>query len=173
MTKKVFILLLSALMGVAQAQTSMTVPYGSFEQWTSHPGYDISAVFLTMPMYNSFSTPTGWDYLSYPVNESLSLGFQTIAVNTMLPLIVASQETGAVPDGNSAVKLQTFMLTDIINSTVYSLASGLIDTALANTVYPQYPLHRSGGYRPFYPDYDQPDVEYGQRGDDAGLAGGD
>lgn len=136
MTKKVFILLLSALMGVAQAQTSMTVPYGSFEQWTSHPGYDISAVFLTMPMYNSFSTPTGWDYLSYPVNESLSLGFQTIAVNTMLPLIVASQETGAVPDGNSAVKIQTFMLTDIINSTVYSLASGLIDTALANTVYP-------------------------------------
>lgn len=136
MTKKVFILLLSVLMGVAQAQTSMTVPHGSFEQWTSHPGYDISAAFLTMPMYNSFSTPTGWDYLSYPVNESLSLGFQTIAVNTTLPLIVASQETGAVPDSNSAVKLQTFMLTDIINSMVYSLASGLIDTTLANTVYP-------------------------------------
>ena len=114
----------------------MSVPNGSFEQWTSHPGYSVTALFVPVQVYNAFSTPTGWDYLSYPVNETYSMMGFNVNVNTDLPLIVASQDTGAVPDGSSAVKLQTFMLSDIVSSTVYSMASGSLDTTLTNTVYP-------------------------------------
>lgn len=137
MAKKAFLLVLSALMwqGFAAAQTSMTVPYGSFEQWTSHSGYSVTAGFIPISVYGSYSTPTGWDYLTYPVNESFSMGV-TINVNTDLPLIVASQESGTVPAGSSAVKLQSFMLSDIINSTVYSLAAGSLDSSLTGEVFP-------------------------------------
>ena len=138
MAKKVFILLLSALLaqGMAGAQTSMTVPHGSFEQWTTHPGYNISSLFLTLPVYESFSVPTGWDYLTYPVNETFSMGFQNVTVNTSLPLIKAMQDTAAVPDSSTAVKLQTFMLSDIIGPAVYLLVSGSLDSTLTATVYP-------------------------------------
>ena len=134
MKKSLYILFLLALLahGFVGAQVSMTVPHGSFEQWTSHSGYSVTVVFIPMSVYSSYSTPTGWDYLSYPVNESVS----GITINTNLPLIKASQETGAVPDSNSAVKLQTFMLSDIISSTVYSMAAGSIDTMLTNMVFP-------------------------------------
>jgi hypothetical protein len=136
MTKKAIVFVVAALLAqcFVCAQTNMTVPYGSFEQWTTHSGYSTSG-FLPIMVYGSYSTPTGWDYLTYPVNESFSMGV-TITVNTDLPLIKASQESGGVPDGNSAVKLQTFMLSDIISSTVYNVAASSIDPQLVNEVYP-------------------------------------
>ena len=138
MIKKVICLFLSVLMlhGVTSAQLSMSVPHGSFEQWTPHDGYSVTALIFQISVYSSFSTPTGWDYLSYPVNESMSVYGMDININTDLPLIKASQETGAVPDSSSAVKLQTFMLSDIISSTVYSMAASSIDTMLTNMVFP-------------------------------------
>lgn len=138
MVKKVFALVFSVLLaqGFVGAQYSMQVPYGSFEQWTSHSGYSVTALFIPVSVYSSFSTPTGWDYLSYPVNETVTVLGSNININTNLPLIKASQETGTVPNGSSAVKLQTFMLSDIISSTVYSVASGSIDTMLTNMVFP-------------------------------------
>lgn len=132
-------MLLSALMayGVANAQSSsMAVPSGSFEQWDSHSGYSVTVIIMPVSVYGSFSTPTGWDYLTYPVNESVSLMGMNININTNLPLVKASQVSDSVPDGGSAVKLQTFMLSDIISSTVYSVAASSIDTMLTNTVYP-------------------------------------
>jgi hypothetical protein len=138
MRNKAFIFMVAALMaqGFAYGQTSteMAVPYGSFEQWTSHSGYSVTG-FIPLTVYSSYTTPTGWDYLTYPVNESFSIGI-TITVNTNLPLIKASKETGSVPNGSSAVKLQTFKLSDIISSTVYSLASGSIDPELTSEVFP-------------------------------------
>lgn len=139
MAKKSFILFLSVLLayGFSNAQSnSMAVPSGSFEQWTSHPGYSVTVIIMPVSVYGSFSTPTGWDYLTYPVNESVSLMGMNININTNLPLVKASQLTGSVPDGSSAVKLETFMLSDIISSTVYSVAASSIDTMLTNTVYP-------------------------------------
>lgn len=136
--KKILILFFLSLLshGIVNAQLQMQVPFGSFEQWTSHPGYSINAVVINLPMYDSYSTPTGWNYLSYPVNESINMGFMNITVNTDVPLIVASQETGNVPDGSSAVQLQTFMINEIIDPTVLSMASSYIDTSLTNTIIP-------------------------------------
>ena len=118
------------------AQVSMPVPFGSFEQWTTHQGYSVNAMVVNLPVYDSYTTPTGWNYLSYPVNETVSMGFFNININTNIPLIVASQETGNVPNGNSAAKLETFMIDDIIDPTVLSMASSYIDSSLANTVIP-------------------------------------
>ena len=127
---------IAVMAGSANAQTSMTVPHGSFEQWTSHLGYNVSALGMSLPVYNSYSTPTGWDYLAYPVNEAIPVFGTTITVNTSIPLIVASQETGSVPDSNKAVKLETFMLSDIVTGLVYTLAAPNLDTMLTQTIFP-------------------------------------
>ena len=138
MMKKFFLLAFSvALMSFsASAQTRMAVPRGSFEQWTTNPGYNISLFGMSLPIFSNFTTPTGWDYLTYPVNESLSTPLGNISINTSLPLIVASQETTSVPDSSYAVKLQTFMLEDIINPNIYSLVESNLDTMLTQTVFP-------------------------------------
>lgn len=138
MAKKAFIIVLAALMwqGVASAQTSMAVPYGSFEEWTSHSGYSFVAGFVPISMYGDYSTPTGWNYLSYPVDTTASIMGLNVTINTNLPLIKVSQETGSVPAGNKAVKLQSFKFEDIVSSTIYTLASAVLDTSLTNMVIP-------------------------------------
>lgn len=126
----------SSVFNSASAQVQIPVPYGSFEQWTTHPGYSINAMITTLQMYDSYTTPTGWGYLAYPVNQTISMGFFNISINTSVPLIVASQETSNVPDGNKAVKLETFMIDDILDPTILSLAADYLDTTMINTVIP-------------------------------------
>lgn len=132
----VFVLGLALFGGAPQAQHPMSLPNGSFEQWTSHQGYSVTALFVPIQVYGSYSTPSLWDYPQYPVDETVSMFGLNINVNTMVPVIKASPETASVPDGGSAVRLQTFMLEDIVNSTVLSMASGSIDTSLVNEVIP-------------------------------------
>lgn len=117
-------------------QSTMPVPNGGFENWDQHSGYGVTVLFFQLPVYSNFSTPTDWNYMSYPVNETLSYSGMSLNVNTDIPLILASQETSSVAEGSSALKLQTFMLSDIISSTVYSLAQSSIDTSLTNMVVP-------------------------------------
>ncbi len=138
MMKKTITLCLALLLlqGIGFSQTSMAVPHGSFEQWTSHSGYNVSFLGMSLPVYSNYSTPTGWDYLAYPVNETFSALGNNITVNTTIPLIKVSQETGSVPDSNSAVKLQTFMLNEIVTGLVYTLAAPNLDTMLTQTVFP-------------------------------------
>ena len=126
----------ASLQGTLSAQTTMAIPNGSFEQWTSHSGYSVSALFLSVPVYDTFSTPSVWNYPSYPVNETVSLMGFSVNINTNVPLIRSFRETGAVPAGSKAVKLQTFMLDDIVNQTVLSLAGDNIDTSITQRVIP-------------------------------------
>lgn len=122
--------------GFLRAQIPMPLTNGSFEQWTSHPGYSVSVIGFTLPVYDTFSTPSVWDYMSYPVNQAVSFYGFTINVNTSVPLVKATRATGQVPDGSTAVQLQTFMLEDIIDPTMLSLASGSIDPSLVQMVIP-------------------------------------
>lgn len=138
MKKSLFLSLLATLWwgGTLQAQAPMPIPNGSFEQWTSHPGYSVTVLFVPISVYNAYSTPSVWGYPSYPVNQTVSYMGMNVNVNTSVPLVKASEETGGAPDGNKAVKLQTFMLEDIVNPTVLNLASGSIDPSLTQQIVP-------------------------------------
>ena len=135
-TITLFFLSVALMGGLLRAQAPMAIPNGSFEQWDSHSGYSVTVLFMPVAVYDTFSTPSVWDYPSYPVNQTVTFYGMNVNINTSIPLIKASREAGSVPDGDKAVKLQTFMLEDIINPTVLSLAGDNIDTSISQQVIP-------------------------------------
>ena len=129
--------MLLSLNSTAQTQDStITIPNPSFEEWSTGSGYSVTVIFFPLSVYSSYPYPTGWDYPTYPVNESITYSGINVNVNTDLPLLKVSNETSGVPEGGHALKLQSFMLSDIISSTVYSLASSSLDPMLTTTVFP-------------------------------------
>lgn len=138
MNKKSFLLVCTLLLMLsgAKSQTSMRVPYGSFEQWTTHPGYSISVFFFTQSIYSPYSTPNGWDCLTYPINESIDLFGSPLVINTNLPLVKASYDSVSVPDSNKAVRLESFMMEDIIDPNIYTIFAPSLDSMLTNMVFP-------------------------------------
>lgn len=129
---KRFILLLLPLFFLLSLKTtgqnSIPLTNSGFENWSTGNGYSASVGgFISLPVYDSYTYPTGWNYPTYPVNESVTYFGMSVNVNTDLPLLKIANETNGVPEGSHAVKLQSFMLSDIINSTVYSLASSNLD----------------------------------------------
>lgn len=138
MAKRISLLVtaLWLLAATAGAQTSMRLPSGNFEQWSTHPAYSVNAGFMSLNLYNSFSYPTGWNFLGYPINESFSFLGNNVTVNTTLPILKVSQETSAVPDSNYAVKLQSFMLSDVVESLPYVLIASSLDSTLTSMVFP-------------------------------------
>ena len=137
MKKSIILFFLSLVLTSLRAQVPMAIPNGSFEQWSDHDGYSLT--FYSVPImtvYEAYSTPSMWDYPSYPVNMPVPMMGFTFDINTDIPLIKASQETGSVPDSNKAVKLQTFMLEDIVAPALLTLASDFFDTSLIQQVIP-------------------------------------
>lgn len=120
----------------SRAQSALTVPYGSFEQWDTQSGYNVSFFGTSLPIFGSYFTPTGWYYPAYPVNETFSFFGMTVSVNTSIPMILTEESTVGVPSGSKAAKLESFMLEDIIEATAYTLMSPSIDTILTQTVFP-------------------------------------
>ena len=122
---------------MAQTQDStIAIPNPSFEQWSTGNGYSVTVLIFPLQVFSSYTYPTGWDYPTYPVNESITYSGINVNVNTNLPLLKVSNETSDAPDGGHALKLQSFMLSDIISSTVYNLASSSLDPMLTTTVFP-------------------------------------
>ena len=137
MKKNIYLLILLAFFALpCKAQTPMAVPHGSFEQWDSHSGYSISFMMASIPIFDSYATPTGWNYLSYPVNESISVFGNNVSISTSIPLILAEETTTAVPAGNKAAKLESFMLSDVVSPAAYAMMSSNLDSTLTQTVFP-------------------------------------
>lgn len=121
----------------SQAQDStIAIPNPSFEQWSTGSGYSVTVVFIPLSVYSSYPYPTGWNYPTYPVNENITYNGMNVNVNTNLPLLKVSNVTSDAVDGSHALKMQSFMLSDIINSIVYNLASSSLDPTLTSTVFP-------------------------------------
>ncbi len=118
------------------AQTNIPLPNSSFENWSNGSGYSVTVLFFPLQVYSSYTYPTNWSYPSYPVNESITYNGINVNVNTNLPLLKVSNETSSVAEGSHALKMQTFMLSDIISSTVYNLAASNIDPQLTSMVIP-------------------------------------
>lgn len=140
--KRYSLLLLSlffllSLKSVGQNEsTIIPLTNSGFENWSSGNGYSVTVLFFPLAVYDSYTYPTGWNYPTYPVDETISYSGMNVNVNTDLPLLKVSNETSGVPEGSHAVKLQSFMLSDIISSTVYGLASSSLDESLTTTVFP-------------------------------------
>lgn len=121
----------------AQVQDStIAIPNPSFEQWSTGNGYSVTVLFIPLTVYSNYPYPTGWDYPTYPVNETITYSGMNVNVNTNLPLLKVSNETSGAVDGSHALKMQSFMLSDILNSTVYNLASSSLDPMLTSMVFP-------------------------------------
>ncbi len=128
--------LLISLRSTAQTQDSLiAIPNGSFENWSNGSGYSVSVLFFSLPVYNNYTYPTDWNFPTYPVNQSITYSGINVNVNTDLPLIKLSNENSGAVDGSHALKMQSFMLSDIIGSTVYSLASSSLDPMMTNSVF--------------------------------------
>ena len=141
---KRFILLLLPLFFLLSVKTTgqnaISLTNSGFENWSTGNGYSVSVSFfgfpISLPVYSDYIYPTGWNFPTYPVNETINYSGTDVNVNTDLPLLKVTDETSGVPEGSHAVKLQSFMLSDIINSTVYNLASSNLDEWLTTTVFP-------------------------------------
>lgn len=121
----------------AQIQdTTIAFPNSGFEQWSTSNGYSVTVVILPISVYDSYTYPTGWGYPSFPVNETFSYSGMSFNVNTDIPLLKVSNETSDVQDGSHALKMESFMLSDILAPLIYSLAEASLDSALTSTVIP-------------------------------------
>lgn len=121
----------------AQVQdTTIALPNSSFEQWSTGNGYSVTVLFFPLSVYDSYTYPTGWSYPSFPVNETFSYSGMNFNVNTDIPLLKVSDETSDVQDSTHALKLQSFMLSDVLSPVIYGIAESSLDPALTSTIFP-------------------------------------
>lgn len=140
--KQLYIFLLASCMllslnSIAQTPDStIAIPNPSFEEWSTGSGYSVTVYYFPLSIYDSYTYPTGWDYPTYPVNENITYSGINVNVNTNVPLLKVSNVTSGTPDGSHALKLQSFMLSDLINPLVYNLAESSLDPMLTASVFP-------------------------------------
>lgn len=85
--KRIAILFLSLFMIFSQksvGQTTIPLPNSSFENWSTGNGYSVTVLFFSLPVYDSYTYPTDWNYPTYPVNEDLTYSGMNVNVNTDL-----------------------------------------------------------------------------------------
>ena len=117
-------------------QNPIPLTNSGFESWSTGNGYSVSVLFFSLPVYDSYTYPTGWNYPTYPVDETVSYSGMNVNVNTDIPLLKVFDETSGVPEGSHAIRMQSFMLSDIINPNVYNLAQSSLDSTLTASVFP-------------------------------------
>ncbi|MCR4965525.1 MAG: T9SS type A sorting domain-containing protein [Bacteroidales bacterium] len=120
----------------SQSPANIDIPNPSFENWSTGNGYSVTVLFFPLEVYGSYTYPTGWDYPTYPVNQTITYSGMNVNVNTNVPLLMVTNETSGAVDGSHALKLESFMLSDIISSLVYNLAASSLDTMLTTMVFP-------------------------------------
>lgn len=102
--------LLSATM--AFGQQTMSINNGSFEQWTSTPGY---MAMGAVQLFDAYITPTGWHTMKYSIDTSFNyLGVVPVSIRTDVPLQIMDKDSASVPDGNYGAKLKTFKFEDVL-----------------------------------------------------------
>jgi len=116
--------------------TTIATPNGNFEQWSNGNGYSVTALIFPLTVYSSYTYPTGWNYPAYPVNETFSYSGVNLNINTDIPLLKVSNETSNVYEGSHALKMQSFLLSDILGSVIYGLIQSSLDPTLTSTAFP-------------------------------------
>lgn len=115
---------------------TMDVPMGCFENWESYPSESVSLMFMTIPVGYDYELPEGWSIPKYEVNETLNYSGLNIPISATIPVAKVWNDTVNMPQGHGALVAQTILLEDVVNPTVYALASSLLDSSLRSTVLP-------------------------------------
>ncbi|MBQ4433613.1 MAG: hypothetical protein II894_05600, partial [Bacteroidales bacterium] len=137
--KRIAILFLSLFMIFSLksvGQSTIPLPNSSFENWSTGNGYSVTVFFFSLPVYDSYTYPTDWNFPTYPVNEEITYSGMNVNVNTDLPSLKVVDVTTDVPNGSHAIGLQSFMVSDIINPSVYSMAASSLDSTIVSSVFP-------------------------------------
>lgn len=119
-----------------KAQNSFNLPNPSFENWSQGQGYSVSVTVFSWPVYYDYTYPTDWQFPVYPFQESLSYNGLSLNIDTDIPLIKLSESTTDVPQGDKALKMQSFMLSDILGYAILNIAYGTLDSELVHSIYP-------------------------------------
>lgn len=115
---------------------TIDVPFGCFESWDSYPADTLSMGFFSLPINYAYSLPTGWHVPVYTVDETLSyMGFN-LQINSSIPLAKVYEDSINSPQGHSALVAESFIFSDIMDPTVYSLAASMLDSSLTSEVIP-------------------------------------
>ena len=81
----------------AQPQdTTLAIPNGSFENWSNGNGYSVTVLFFPLSVYSSYTYPTGWNYPTSPVNQTVTYSGMNVNVNTNLPLLKVANQTSGI-----------------------------------------------------------------------------
>lgn len=115
---------------------TMPVPMGNFEEWNYMPADTVTLMVLPIPVNNGMSVPAGWSVPHYLFNDTLSYMGLDIPINADIPVAKVWEDTVNAPQGSKALVAESFMFSDIVTPTVYSLASSMIDSSIANTILP-------------------------------------
>ncbi|MBO4655789.1 MAG: T9SS type A sorting domain-containing protein [Bacteroidales bacterium] len=134
------------LFPLSKAQNSFPVPNGDFESWTMEDGYYVhipiqnpfggGSITLNYTVYDSCATPTYWNHPVYPISESVSIGGNSTSIDTDLPLLKVYKDTIDATTNQFALKMETFMISDIFTSTIYSFVQNSLSEDLKNTIFP-------------------------------------
>lgn len=119
-----------------KAQNNFNLPNPSFESWSQGQGYSVSVTVFSWPVYYDYTYPTNWQFPVYPFHENLSYNGIGLNIDTEIPLIKLSESTSDVPAGNKALKMQTFMLSDILGYAILNIAYSTLDSELVHSIYP-------------------------------------
>lgn len=115
---------------------TMPVPMGNFEEWNYLPGDTVTLMILPIPINNGMSVPAGWSVPHYVFDDTLSyMGFN-LPINADIPVAKVWEDTAHAPQGAKGVVAESFIFSDILTPTVYSLASSLLDSSLVGTILP-------------------------------------
>lgn len=134
----------------AKAQNTYPIPNGDYEEWTVAPGDSLHIPVQTpfgtttfhIPIFRDFLVPSLWNYPTLPINHTVSVpnpfGSDDIevSVNTNIPLIKAEPDT--LSENNTALKLQTFKISDIIIESSYNYFESSLSEDLHNMLIPSF-----------------------------------
>lgn len=115
---------------------TMPVPMGNFEEWNYLPGDTVTLMFFPIPISGGMNVPTGWSVPHYVFDDTLSYMGLTLPLNADVPVAKVWEDTVNAPQGSKAVVAESFIFSDILTPTAYSLASSMLDSSLIGTVLP-------------------------------------
>ena len=95
---------------LASAQQTMSINNGSFEQWTTTPGY---MAMGAVQLFDDYITPTGWHTMTYSIDTSFTyMMVIPVSIQTDVPLQIMDRDT--LSNGTFGAMLQTFRFADIL-----------------------------------------------------------